>query len=91
MKSTMPKKTNNCGINNLIMSKKMVKATEIISNNEYSLENLVTLPLEDQAIMCFGVARELFRQNKGMLASQFMAKALSINPDLLRLTINNDD
>lgn len=73
------------------MSKKMAKATEIISNDEYSLENLVTLPLEEQAIICFGVARELFKQNKGMLATKFMTKALSINPELLRFTVDDDE
>ncbi len=52
-------------------------------HNEYSLENLLKLPKNQQADIYFGVARELFRRNQGMIAAAFMTRALTINPELL--------
>ena len=50
---------------------------------KYTLEELEKLPLEDQALIYFGVARVLFNRKQTMLAIQFMQKALIINPNLL--------
>jgi len=67
----------------LLWGIKMKYATKITLNDEYSLENFLTLPLNEQAEVYFFLGRELFGRNQGILATKFMAKALSINPDLI--------